>query len=170
MSKVDPNNAKLVLKQIKKYIIEFYKRRIEKPVSLNGMPLTAQPETQTQNVLTDNNPRRKQQGILSLTQDKMKVCAKPAIELELKLYQTFNWSSKSKEMQNAHGPLLFYKENVKTFPLLSQLAKAIFCMLPASLASERLFRGSGRIVTTDRNSLDPKNLEFLTLIKNNRVV
>jgi hypothetical protein len=66
----------------------------------------------------------------------MKVCAKPAIELELKLYQTFKWSSKSKEMQNAHGPLLFYKENVKTFPLLSQLAKAIFCMLPASLASE----------------------------------
>jgi hypothetical protein len=53
------------------------------------------------------------------------------IELELKLYQTF----KSKEMQNAHGPLLFYKENVKTFPLLSQLAKAIFCMLPTSLAS-----------------------------------
>jgi hypothetical protein len=43
-------------------------------------------------------------------------------------------------------------------------------MLPASLASEWLFRGSGRIVTTDRNSLDPKNLEFLTLIKNNRVV
>jgi hypothetical protein len=73
-------------------------------------------------------------------------------------------------MQNAHGPLLFYKKNVNTFPLLSQLAKAIFCMLPASLASERLFRGSGRIVTTDRNSLDPKNLEFLTLIKNNRVV
>ena len=61
MSKVDPNNAKLVLKQIKKYMIEFYKRRIEKPVHLNGMPLTAQPETQTQNVLTDNNPRRKQQ-------------------------------------------------------------------------------------------------------------
>jgi hypothetical protein len=67
MSKVHPNNAKLVLKQIKKYIIEFYKRRIEKPVPLNGVPLTAQPETQTQNVLTDNNPRRKQQGILSLT-------------------------------------------------------------------------------------------------------
>jgi hypothetical protein len=67
MSKVDPNNAKLVLKQIKKYIIEFYKWRIEKPVNKKGLPLTAQPETQTQNVLTDNNPRRKQQGILSLT-------------------------------------------------------------------------------------------------------
>jgi hypothetical protein len=51
MSKVDPNNAKLVLKQIKKYIIEFCKRRIEKPEPLNGMPLTAQPEIQTQNVL-----------------------------------------------------------------------------------------------------------------------
>jgi hypothetical protein len=80
MSKVDPNNDKLVLKQIKKYIIEFYKRRIEKPVNINGAPLPAQTETQTQNVLTDNNPRRKQQGILSLTHDKMKVCAKPVIE------------------------------------------------------------------------------------------
>jgi hypothetical protein len=58
MSKVDPNNAKLVLKQIKKHIIEFCKRRIEKPVNINGVPLPAQPETQTQNVLTDNNPRR----------------------------------------------------------------------------------------------------------------
>jgi hypothetical protein len=42
-------------------------------------------------------------------------------------------------------------------------------MLPASLASERLFRGSGRIVTTDRNSLATKTLEYLTQIKNNRV-
>ncbi len=170
MSKVNPNNTKLVLKQIKKYIIDFYKQRIEKPVNINEVALTAQTQTQTQNVLTDNNPRRKQQGILSLTQDKLKVCAKPAIELEIKLYQNFSWSSKNKEMQNAHGPLLFFKENMETFPLLSQIAKAIFCMLPASLASERLFRGSGRIVTTDRNSLNPKNLEYLTLIKNNRVV
>ena len=68
-------------------------------------------------------------------------------------------------MQNAHGPLLFYKENVKTFPLLSQLAKAIFCMLPASLASERLFRWSGRIVTTNRNSLDHKYLHLLKIIE-----
>jgi hypothetical protein len=120
-------------------------------------------------VLTDNNPRRKQQGIFSLTQDKAKTCAKPATELEIKLYQNFSWSSKNK-LQKSHGPLLFYKENIETFPLLAQLAKAIFCMLPASIAAERLFRGSGRIVTTDRNLLDPKNLESITIIKNNRVV
>jgi hypothetical protein len=51
MSKVNPNNAKLVLKQIKKYIIEFYKRRIEKPVPLNGVPLTAQ-------LLNNSNSKR----------------------------------------------------------------------------------------------------------------
>jgi hypothetical protein len=56
-------------------------------------------------------------------------------------------------LQKSHGTLLFYKENFKTFPLLSQLAKAIFCMLPALIAAERLFRSSGRIVTTERISL-----------------
>ena len=66
------------------FIIEFYKRRKEKPVNINGVPLTAQTENETQNVLTDNNPRCKQQGILSLTQDKMKVCSKPEIELNRK--------------------------------------------------------------------------------------
>ena len=39
----------------------------------------------------------------------------------------------------------------------------------ASLASERLFRGTGRIITTDRNLLAPENLEHLTQIKNNRI-
>ena len=41
MSKVGPNNAKLVLKQLKKKIIEFYKRRKEKPVNINEVALTA---------------------------------------------------------------------------------------------------------------------------------
>ncbi len=44
-------------------------------VNINEVALTAPTETLTQNVLTDNNPRRKQQGILSLTQDKIKVYA-----------------------------------------------------------------------------------------------
>jgi uncharacterized protein YpbB len=81
--------------------------------------LNSAPETQTQNVLTDNNLKRKQQGILSLTQNKIKVCAKPATELEIKLYQNFSWSRTSKQMQNTHGPFLFYKENIKSFRLLS---------------------------------------------------
>jgi hypothetical protein len=85
------------------------------------------------------------------------------------MYQSFGWSTSDQALANARGPLLFYKQKSQIFPLLSKLAKYIFCMLPASLASERLFRGSGRIVTTDRNSLAPKILEYLTQIKNNRV-
>jgi hypothetical protein len=95
----------------------------------------------------------------------MKVCAKPAIELELKLYQTFNWSSKSKEMQNAHGPLLFYKENVKTFPLLSQLAKAIFCMLPASLHRRDFLEEVVVLLQPTETLLIPKTKSFLHLLK-----
>ena len=72
-------------------------------------------------------------------------------------------------MITKHRPLLFYNENHKRFLLLSTMAKAIFCMLPASLASERLFRGTGRIITTDSNLLAPENLEHLTQIKNNRI-
>ena len=84
-------------------------------MNTNEPPLPVQPESQAQNVLTDNNPRRKQQGILSLTQDKAKTCAKPAIELEIKLYQNFSWC----RMDH------FLQKNIKTFPLLAQLAKAI---------------------------------------------
>jgi hypothetical protein len=102
---------------------------------------------------------------LLATQDKNKVKSKHVLDLEIKMYQTFEWCTS----HQAHGPLLIYKQNSKTFPLLSKLANYIFCMLPASLASERLFRGSGPIVTTDRNSLATKTLEYLTQIKNNRV-
>jgi hypothetical protein len=128
-----------------------------------------QAPSQSQITLTDNNPRRKQPGILLETQDKNKVKSKHVLDLEIKMYQTFEWCTSDQALAKAHGPLLFYKQNSKTFPLLSKLAKYVFCMLPASLASERLFRGSGRIVTTDRNSLAPKTLEYLTEIKNNRV-
>jgi hypothetical protein len=128
-----------------------------------------QAPSQSQIPLTDNNPRRKQPGILLATQDKNKVKSKHALELEINMYQTFEWCTSDQALTKAHGPLLFYKQNSQTFPLLSKLAKYIFCMLPASIASERLFRGSGRIVTTDRNLLAPKPLEYLTQFKNNRV-
>ena len=106
---------------------------------------------------------------MAKSQDKIFSNDKCLISQEIKAYQSFVWSSSDNEMIKKHGPLLFYKENHKRFPLLSTMAKAIFCMLPASLASERLFRGTGRIITTDRNLLAPENLEHLTQIKNNRI-
>ena len=49
------------------------------------------------------------------------------------------------------------------------MVNAVFCMLPAYLAAERLFLVNGRIITTDRNALAAENLEHLTQIKNNRL-
>jgi hypothetical protein len=128
-----------------------------------------QAPSQSQIPLTDNNPRRQQPGILLAIQDKNKVKSKHVLESEIKKFKSFEWSTSDQALAKARGPLLFYKQKSQILPLLSKLAKYIFCMLPASLASERLFRGSGRIVTTDRNSLAPKTLEYLTQIKNNRV-
>jgi hypothetical protein len=128
-----------------------------------------QAPSQSQIPPTYNNPRRQQPGILLATQDKNKVKSKHVLESEIKMYQSFEWYTSDQALAKARGPLLFYKQKSQIFPLLSKLAKYIFCMLPASLASERLFRSSGRIVTTDRNSLAPKTLEYLTQIKNNRV-
>ena len=173
----DANKAKTNLKRTKAYLLDIYKSNIIKNGPCTSTQVTqavvvqTQTEAQSQSeiTLTDNNPRRKQPGILLSTQDKNKVKSKHVLDLEIKMYQTFEWCTSDQALAKAHGPLLFYKQNSKTFPLLSKLAKYIFCMLPASLASERLFRGSGRIVTTDRNSLAPKTLEYLTQIKNNRV-
>ena len=52
---------------------------------------------------------------------------------------------------------------------LKALYGNILLKMKLLIASERLFRGSGRIVTTDRNSVAPKTLEHLTQIKTDRV-
>ena len=88
--------------------------------------------------MTDNNPRRKQPGILLATQDKNIVKRKHALELELKMYQSFEWCSSDQALAKVHGPLLFYKQNSQTFPLLSKVSKYIFCMLRRSLQRDFL--------------------------------
>jgi len=64
-------------------------------------------------------------------------------------------------------PLVWWRENEKQFPVISQIAK-IYLAIPASQATcERSFSCSKRICTSARTLLSPKHVEQLTLLKQN---
>ena len=67
-----------------------------------------------------------------------------------------------------HGPLLFFKEHEKNYPILCEIVKGIFCLLPASTSIEGVFTSSGLIHNERRKSLNPKLLEDLTMLSYNK--
>ncbi len=114
----DATKSKAKLKLIKSYLMDLYKSNIV-PNGTNSTQDSAtvaqtqtQAQSQSQLTLTDNNYRRKQPGILLATQEKNIVKRKHALELELKMYQSFEWCSSDQELAKVHGPLLFYKQNI----------------------------------------------------------
>jgi hypothetical protein len=57
------------------------------------------------------------------------------------------------------NPLRFWKQHVKTFPLLSSVARRLHS-IPASTASvERTFSGGGQVVTERRTNLSPSQVD-----------
>ena len=95
----DANKAKTNLKRTKAYLLDIYKSNIIKNGPCTSTQVTQAVVVQTQTeapsqseiTLTDNNPRRKQPGILLSTQDKNKVKSKHVLDLKIKMYQTFEW-------------------------------------------------------------------------------
>ena len=65
------------------------------------------------------------------------------------------------------GPLYFWQQYNKSFPLLSQVARSIFCIVVSSVPSESLFSIAGLIQTDQRNRLEPETLENLIFLKEN---
>ena len=66
-----------------------------------------------------------------------------------------------------YGPLFFYKNYHNIFPLLSKIAKMVFCATATSVPWENLFSNVGLIQTDLRNRLNSSLSENLTLIKEN---
>ena len=87
---------------------------------------------------------------------------------EIDSYEKNEWTTNDLELIKKHGPLLFYKSNHQQYPLLTELARAIYTIQPTSTAIESVYSGTGRIVTSDRHSLAPQHVERLTQLKNNR--
>ena len=63
-----------------------------------------------------------------------------------------------------HGPFLFFKEQEKSYPILCEIVKGIFSLLPASTYIEGVFTSSGLIHNERRKSLNAKLLEDLTIL------
>ena len=53
------------------------------------------------------------------------------------------------------------------FPLLSRVAFRVFSVTAASAEPERVFSGSGRIVTAERSTLTPQKVKKLVFLSHN---
>ncbi len=55
-----------------------------------------------------------------------------------------------------------------TFPQLSLLAKSLFVVSASSATSERIFNASGHVLERRRQSLNPDNVDNISMIRNFR--
>jgi len=59
----------------------------------------------------------------------------------------------------------WWKAQKCTFPLLAECARKYHCIPASSAPSERLFSKSGLLITHNRNSLNPKNVQMLLYLQ-----
>ena len=62
------------------------------------------------------------------------------------------------------NPLDWWRTNIETFPILSQLARRTLCIPASSAPSERLFSHAGLKIAKDRARLLPENAEELIFL------
>jgi len=125
------------------------------------------------NIKLNNDKSKNRQSLLEQIQDKPRVIPTnnigKAFKKELISYNLSDWQCSDKDLRKKYGPLLFFKENEKEFPILCTMAKAIFCVMPASTAVESLFSHLNLIQTKTRNRIDPLNLENIAILRTNRI-
>ena len=70
---------------------------------------------------------------------------------ELQKYDASIYFSTDENLISKYGRLLFFKENEKDFPKLSEIAKMIFCLVPSSSPVESIFSITGNTQNKLRN-------------------
>ena len=85
-----------------------------------------------------------------------------ATKREMLRYESFSLPCKDVDI------LSWWKDHERVLPLLSQVAKKVLTIPCSSSKSERVFSTGGNFVTAKRNSLAPKKVEDLILIKENK--
>jgi len=63
------------------------------------------------------------------------------------------------------SPLDFWRQNQKDFPVLSQVARRVFCISASSAQSERDFSAVGHTITDSRSRLSADKVESIELIR-----
>ena len=64
-------------------------------------------------------------------------------------------------------PLDWWRENIRKFPLLSQVVKKYLCICGTSVLSERVFSAGGLIVDPHRARLLPSRVNMLLFLAKN---
>ncbi|KAL3872287.1 hypothetical protein ACJMK2_040221 [Sinanodonta woodiana] len=65
------------------------------------------------------------------------------------------------------NPLMWWKVNETSFPLLAKLAKMLLTIPATSVPSERVFSTAGDVVSAQRASLTGENVDILIFLKKN---
>ena len=120
-----------------------------------------------------NDSRKDMPSVLRMVMDKApkktsKTVTSADLIKELTLYFNSVFTPIDEDLIKVYGPLLFYKENEADYPILCEMAKAIFSLLPASTSIEGIFTSTKMTHTDKRKRLHPKKLEDLTLLKCNK--
>ena len=129
---------------------------------------TSQAATNENDLRKVNDPRKKQKSLFTSLMDKQQPTATMAsknLKAEMRAYEHFDFSPKDEKLILKHGPLLFYKMHEKDFPILSQLAKAVYCIMASSTPVETVFSGTKTTASPIRNRTQPMNLKNLTLLR-----
>lgn len=79
-----------------------------------------------------------------------------SLTTELQKYDALIYFSTDENLISKYGPLLFFKENEKDFPILSEIAKMIFCLVPSSSPVESVFSITGNTQNKSRKYIESK--------------
>ena len=130
-------------------------------------------ETQKKDGRVQNNPRAMVPDLfISLMDAKPDPSRQPKLDSEVKAYQQSVWTKDEKVPHDLviikkHGPLLFYKENEKDFPILCELARAIYCVMASSTPIESVFSGCKQTTSPLRSRTRPGLVKDLTCLRKN---
>ena len=122
--------------------------------------------------INNNRKRKKTGGILNFIKDSKPIqiaSELTSIEIEIESYERHILVIDSNDQSDPHdlGAVYFFKKFNKTYPLLTNMAKSIFCIVATSVPSESLFSHTGMVQTDLRNRLSPDTLENIMFIKEN---
>jgi len=82
------------------------------------------------------------------------------IDRQIQIYDNASY-----DLTEDNNPLLFWRDQQPTLPILSKIAKSVFVIQASSAESERHFSIAGQIVTEQRSQLDPECVESLVVLK-----
>lgn len=91
----------------------------------------------------------------------------PEISPEQKFWKELELYKSSARLDFEEDPLMWWKHNSLSLPLISQLARKYLCVCATSCSSERLFSAAGNVVTPLRAHLKPDKVEMLTFLSKN---